>query len=641
MPLIQVSNQPVSLRPFVPDQCNLGDNKSYCALFNVGDQIYQQWKQSSCDSNIACDPGFDMLTGPLINPGFDNSLSGWTVTGNWVWSNSGRACISSGTGGELAQTADLVSGTQYVFTFDVINFVSGNINIIYGGQSESITITGDGTYSTSLLGIIGTDFSIQQAGFIGCVDNISVQGNPQHSTCWTANEGWILTSDGAIHTPGLTNTLELALTFIGMTGYQQYIISASNIIGGSVTVSIGGGDIGVISQGGVYMFYSNLGTSGDTLVFTPSIDFDGRINSTYVFELRQDYTALITDLSGISVVADITTDISYGNVLNGEPYAILKFDSTDFPEGCYLLKIIDPCSIQDSFIEHFADTGFDDPSAWAVVTDHPIASITLSSFQQSASSSTVTHSFASQGFSPPTGMQQVKVSFTTGTVGNSVIVGVYGSDGSTQTPFYELFPLANTTYSAIFNLVFDLSLIELGVRITSSGAAGVTQILNVSFQTADLNTDQQNISNCFSLQTEQDCAKLIEGYLNAPAVKLGMFFPGSGGSSFRISSRVRVLKFNPFYPIEADDYTYSDSSRRLNYASREKYWEILFDYMDEVALDALTTAMLSDVFTIDDIQYYVKTEDFKPEWNKDGRQRLAQLRVNLREVVGTIYNSKT
>jgi hypothetical protein len=121
---------------------------------------------------------------------------------------------------------------------------------------------------------------------------------------------------------------------------------------------------------------------------------------------------------------------------------------------------------------------------------------------------------------------------------------------------------------------------------------------------------------------------------------MGFKFPDSQGLYFRLSQRLRTLKFNPFYPLDSDDNRYSDGTRSYNYAEREKFYEAKFDYMDETGHDALSTEVLMDYFEVDGVRYFVKPEDYKPVWGKDEGQNLAQARLEMRKHNATIYKNK-
>lgn len=646
MAITAIPNQPINLTPYIPDECNLADNKAYCALYNKSDNVYLQMMNETCYDELFCNPDFSnegATQVAVVNPQFLTDLSGWIAGVLWAWDPSGGANFN-GIGGD--PTTDTLSqiisgvplGVSITLSLRFKNVVNGIVNASFGSGSTGVNIyafngnatttlvhggSGDGNLAFSGVGV--GNFTITDI-YITTVIN-----------CLTSDGDWTIGIGGACKTLGSTDALRALGVFIttSFPGYFKIKIRIENQTAGTLSViglanmAVHGGTATVnILANGFYELYGEANNGGN-LVFSPSDDFNGCLTYLSIIELPMGANIYIID-QNMTIISDVT-----GNAVYWKDRISLFNGLSDFDDGCYRFQVIDPCSIQNSYVEQFADTGFDDPSAWTVVTDHPIASITGSAFQQSASSSTITHSVASQGFSPPTGMQQIKITFTTGTVGDAVQVGVYGGDGSTQTPFYELYPMGNTTYSVVFNTTLDLSLIELGVRITSSGAAGVTQVLSASFQTTDLNSAVQLISNCFSVTEKQDCAKLVQGFGDSSTGEAGFLWLNS---TFALSHRVRFLSFNPEYPTDGSDYEYSNGDRNLTYAKREKYYIGLIDYSDETLHDTVSAQLICQYFTIDGINFLIKPTDYKPEWDKDGRQSLAQARISCRKVSGTIYS---
>lgn len=141
------------------------------------------------------------------------------------------------------------------------------------------------------------------------------------------------------------------------------------------------------------------------------------------------------------------------------------------------------------------------------------------------------------------------------------------------------------------------------------------------------------LSNCFIVAQEHPCAKQVIGSGDSSTASLGFLW-----SSFQLSHRVRFLKFNPEYPIESDDYQFSEGSRLLIFAKREKYYTAVVDQADENFHDTFSTQILCSSFTIDGVSYFIKPNNYKPEWNKDGRNNLAQARLEARKTIGTIYS---
>lgn len=138
-------------------------------------------------------------------------------------------------------------------------------------------------------------------------------------------------------------------------------------------------------------------------------------------------------------------------------------------------------------------------------------------------------------------------------------------------------------------------------------------------------------SNIFYVNTEHPCAKLIRG--SGSGTSLGFLWGG-----FYLSHRVRFLSFNPEYPIEGDDYEFSDGTRSATFAKREKYWTGLIDYVDETTHDTISAQIICPTFTIDGVAYFVKQEGYKPKWDTNGQQTLAQANIELRKVAGTLYS---
>lgn len=130
-------------------------------------------------------------------------------------------------------------------------------------------------------------------------------------------------------------------------------------------------------------------------------------------------------------------------------------------------------------------------------------------------------------------------------------------------------------------------------------------------------------SNCFSIATEHDCAKLIQGYGDTGTTTDGFLWQG-----FKLSHRIQFLSFNPSYPIEGDNYMFSDTSRKQTYATRERYVVGKVNYIDQTAHDTVSAQIICKTFNVDGVQYFVSQEGYKPEWNSnEGQQKLAQSKI--------------
>lgn len=167
---------------------------------------------------------------------------------------------------------------------------------------------------------------------------------------------------------------------------------------------------------------------------------------------------------------------------------------------------------------------------------------------------------------------------------------------------------------------------------TSSLAGGeYFEITDVSLRTA---TGSEWVSNCINITEDFDCEKAIIGTCETGTTNLGFYWDGT----FKLKQRLPFLYFNPTYPIEASDYEYSSGRRAITSASREKYYEGHVDHVDETAHDTLSTQILCDTFTVDAVEYFVKPEDYKPEWiEKNGGLLTAQARIAMRKKTSTIF----
>ena len=112
-------------------------------------------------------------------------------------------------------------------------------------------------------------------------------------------------------------------------------------------------------------------------------------------------------------------------------------------------------------------------------------------------------------------------------------------------------------------------------------------------------------------------------------------------TSFVLSQRLRLLQFNPLYPIKSEEYLYSDGRMVRTYAQSSKKRMAWFDYVDEPTHDVIRTQLLCDTLTINGSEFVFISEDYEPLWGENGKYNLAQSKVELvasNEV--SIFNKK-
>jgi len=178
----------------------------------------------------------------------------------------------------------------------------------------------------------------------------------------------------------------------------------------------------------------------------------------------------------------------------------------------------------------------------------------------------------------------------------------------------------------------DVSYVKDRVNVTIS-LTGLLEDGCFQIKVTDPCTSTVYLSNCFVVKESHPCTKLIAASGDNNTTSLGFLW-----SNFQLSHRMRFLKFNPEYPYASDDYEPSDGSRINVYSKREKYYTGLLDKVDENTHDTITAQMQCSSFAIDGVSYFVKLQNYKPEWNKDGINNLSRARIELRKTTGTIYS---
>jgi len=539
MGLVVIPNQPINLEPFAVDDCNIGDNKAYCTLYNDGDYAYLQFKQTPCGGNIVSEGNFV-------------TVDDWTADAGWT---------------------------------HVPNSIGAGLD--------------DGTF---------------------------------------------------VHTPGTSDDLEQSAGLVN-GNYYKVTITVGDRTAGTVRILLGGTDIGTIDSNGEFTLYGTASSTG-VLKIRANSAFDGYVAYVSCFELVNTYQLVLLDADTETPAA---VQPSIASVYDDE-YVTLYWQWSGVPMGCYKVSVGDPCN-PGAGTEILSNQSFTSLAAWTIVdnaADTQCTSISGGNLNVTLPTGVdVVNEYAFQPLPRTPGSCCYRASITFGAVDHAFQaegwVELAITDGSSYpfldtVPFYAypINPIANTTFNFdVCNL--DLSSIAnptfvIFIDGTGSGGTGgeYMEIASVSLTPIyDCGTgDTTYISNCLALDTEHDCAKYVRATCDNGSTKYGFRW-----GSFVLGHRARFLKFNPFYPTDADDYEYSSGTRSLTFAKREKYWEGLLDYADENFHDTVSTQVLCDTIQIDGVSYFVRPGDYKPEWDKDGRQRLAQARIELRKKSSTIQSN--
>lgn len=139
-------------------------------------------------------------------------------------------------------------------------------------------------------------------------------------------------------------------------------------------------------------------------------------------------------------------------------------------------------------------------------------------------------------------------------------------------------------------------------------------------------------SNCMNIADSHDCTKLITAHSSCDA--FGFKF----NIGFRLQQRLPVLKLSPIFPFKDVSDITSNGTHERNYAELGHGWEFIVDEVDETAHACLITQLLLRYFRIDGVYYFFDDREYKPDFDKEGRHNLAQVRFELRKLIDLIYN---
>lgn len=136
-----------------------------------------------------------------------------------------------------------------------------------------------------------------------------------------------------------------------------------------------------------------------------------------------------------------------------------------------------------------------------------------------------------------------------------------------------------------------------------------------------------------------ECSVMMVGDNESNA--FGFFFNDPTTTvAFTLRQRVRLLQFNPVYPIKTEEYLFSTGNYKRSYAQTGKVRTAWFDYVDEPTHDVIRLQLLSDTLTIDGNEFYFIADNYEPEWGSNGKYNLAQSKVELVAVTEPVLYNK-
>jgi hypothetical protein len=416
--------------------------------------------------------------------------------------------------------------------------------------------------------------------------------------------GWDIGVGKAHHLSG-TDPLEQTAPPLTNGAYYRVKYIISDCTTGSVQVKLGtaAGDIQTLNGEKTEYITSN----GTQIYFYPTSDFDGSIDMVSVRFMRTDWNIILVNEEDAS-----ETDLAGEEIYSYyRDFVTVKFQMTDYASpGCYRIKIEDEC---DFYGENIVRNGhFSDPDQWE------------SSFN----------------FTIDTNSGQVSVLALTGGLlrqffdGSSMEIIPYTAETHTRW-FYSIDadgPITPTNYALltvggktlvtitapghyegeVTTAVPNSNSIRLGVPGDGVSDASVKFYFdNIIIIPIDV-IDDTYISNCIEHKQEHECTKRVTATCLKDAFGFNFI-----NTPFELEQRIPLDITRPSYPDEVDDYTFSDGTRSVQYASSEKYFKVRTDKLNEISHDTLRLQRLCDSFSIDGVEYFAKKGAHEPDWDKD------------------------
>jgi len=222
----------------------------------------------------------------VTNGDFSNGSTDWnSEQGIWTFGDSvvnGNG--ANGSSEELTQSAVTTVGKNYNITYEVLNYVSGSVQIL---GSEIGYVSGNGVY-TSYYSASSSTLKFRPINFNGSITNVSVKEVGQD---WSiTGTGWNISDNGLSGLAAEENVTQSISTIVG----KKYVIkfTISNWVSGDVYVrpNNSAGTQFYVNGNGTYTEEFTGISSSPTLVIRarPSIPFTGTISNISVVEITDD-----------------------------------------------------------------------------------------------------------------------------------------------------------------------------------------------------------------------------------------------------------------------------------------------------------------------------------------------------------------
>ena len=232
--------------------------------------------------------------GNLVTNGTFDTDTAWTYNATY-WTISSGVASNSGFGGALYLTQEipnLIVGNTYMITYSIPTLTSGAVGG-YANNTADWNAGSSGTYQSVFTATSEQTVGIVTNGFIGTIDNISVQpieraehvinGGFDTDSDWTKSDGtWTITGNQAVATSA-TNTSIYQLNALDLGVTYVITLDVGSVTAGTVDFGTGAGleRYSGISQAGVYTLEITTVANDDIYIVGRS-GFTGTINSISV-----------------------------------------------------------------------------------------------------------------------------------------------------------------------------------------------------------------------------------------------------------------------------------------------------------------------------------------------------------------------
>lgn len=629
MPLYPKKYQPYFLDPDAPSRYSCAGEYLYPVI--PSDLIYWQGEQTPCGQNIVEDPDFEnssLGSELLTNGDFTCPYTPWVDSGNW-------SCVSDGaqyTGGlgvsDLSQAIAISIGDLVEVTFTVSGLFNGGGLLVYVGDDLLATITDPGTYTISGPYSSGSAELLFQVPALSAIASLildDVSAKILTMTDWDGNGEWSFGDLVACHTVSGTGDLtNLAANYIASGKRYRVTFKISGYSTGTVTPKVGATPSAAQSGNGFKTVWINA-TGNGVLAFTPTSNFVGCISDIDVREMKvaADFTWQIISELGDGDVYDM---VSYVEL--DEDTLTLIYDPQDanLPEGCYIMRIFDTCTVQyedqaingtffggttssvpDWFINNAAAQYDLSGDQAKFIYNGILPQITTPILANTANPLLVDGNY-SVSFDIISNTDTTNIGVRVRLRGDSAVQAYYSTVGTHTFAITGYAPSPAVIRAIIVNANFAL----LGVN-----TAGNIVIDNVKvFRTAPFTATYT--SEGIKYKPNQAHTRLIRGYCLTN--NLGYIFENT---DFYIQQRVKIRTINPTYPSSSGITKSGNGNARLYYGELEKYFTVFTDLLDESAHDAMAVMLQCTNFEIQDdndqwVAYTTDGEPYEPQWFPSG-----------------------